>query len=262
VRALAGLPAATDLGQPLPLPQLDAAALLAAWEAGAVQSAAARAVTLLTAAWPGVSAAGWAEATIGRRDACLLTLREQLFGTTLETVATCPPCGERLDVAFSTADVRVDAAAGRTLDHPRVEAHGYRVEIRVPTAGDLVALDTAPADGARLQLLRRCAQPTNGDGAAVDPSALPEEVLTLVAAALAAADPQADVEVAMRCPACGHAWTTPFDILTYLWDEVDDWAGRLLREVHALACAYGWSEQAILGLSTHRRRCYLDLVGA
>jgi hypothetical protein len=43
---------------------------------------------------------------------------------------------------------------------------------------------------------------------------------------------------------------------------VEDWASRLLLEVHALASVYGWSERDVLNLSPRRRRLYLDMVGA
>ncbi len=39
-------------------------------------------------------------------------------------------------------------------------------------------------------------------------------------------------------------------------------AERLLREVHTLARAYGWSEGAILELGSARRERYLELVRA
>ncbi len=74
------------------------------------------------------------------------------------------------------------------------------------------------------------------------------------------ADPQGNVQLALDCPACGHRWLQAFDILTYLWREIDDWAQRTLREVHLLASAYGWSEQAILALSARRRHMYLEMV--
>ena len=76
---------------------------------------------------------------------------------------------------------------------------------------------------------------------------------------LAAGDPQAEVLLSLRCPACEHEWSTPFDILAYLWDEIDDWARRLLSEVHTLASAYGWSERDVLGMSARRRRLYLEM---
>jgi len=91
---------------------------------------------------------------------------------------------------------------------------------------------------------------------------LPDEVVNAVLAEMAQADPQADVQVALACPACRHHWSVAFDILAYLWSEIDDWAQRLLREIHALASGYGWSERDILALSARRRRTYLEMLGA
>jgi hypothetical protein len=39
-------------------------------------------------------------------------------------------------------------------------------------------------------------------------------------------------------------------------------AKRLLGEIHNLASAYGWSEDAILSLSNSRRALYLQMVQA
>lgn len=52
-----------------------------------------------------------------------------------------------------------------------------------------------------------------------------------------------------------------FDIGAYLWEEVDAWADRTLRDVHLLAASYGWSERDILDLSPARRGRYLELAG-
>ena len=52
-----------------------------------------------------------------------------------------------------------------------------------------------------------------------------------------------------------------FDILSFFWGEIQICARRLLREVHALASAYGWTESEILSLSTTRRHAYLEMVG-
>jgi hypothetical protein len=74
-------------------------------------------------------------------------------------------------------------------------------------------------------------------------------------------DPQAEVRVAVTCPACHHPWSTVFDIVAYLWSEIDDWARRLLSEVDVLASSYGWNESAILGMTARRRRLYLEIIG-
>jgi predicted DNA-binding transcriptional regulator AlpA len=77
---------------------------------------------------------------------------------------------------------------------------------------------------------------------------------------MAAADPLADIRLGLICPACGHAWQVLFDIVTFFWSEIDAWARRTLREVHALARAYGWREAEILALTARRRQHYLEIL--
>ena len=111
-------------------------------------------------------------------------------------------------------------------------------------------------------LLKRCVEVARFGAQSIDPAALPEEVVSAVGAGMAEADPQAEIKIAMTCPACSHEWAAVFDVLPYLWGEIEDWAQRLLREVHALPVAYGWGEREILAMSSLRRRMYLDMVGA
>jgi hypothetical protein len=47
-----------------------------------------------------------------------------------------------------------------------------------------------------------------------------------------------------------------------LWREVALAARRLLAEIHRLARAYGWSEQAITAMSATRRATYLEMLDA
>ena len=90
--------------------------------------------------------------------------------------------------------------------------------------------------------------------------ALPDSAEELVLQVLDELDPQADVRLNLICPSCGHGWHALFDIATYFWREIDDWAQRTLRDVHTLAMAYGWREADILGLSAWRRQAYLQMV--
>jgi len=91
-------------------------------------------------------------------------------------------------------------------------------------------------------------------------SELPPSVVTETASRMAHADPQADVQLDLRCPACGTAWQAAFDMPAYFWSEIDAWAQCTLGEVHVLARTYGWRESDILALSPGRRRLYLELV--
>jgi hypothetical protein len=235
--------------------------ILELWERGAERPPFAQALLLLAAAQPGEPAdslAGW---SLGRRDAALLALRERLFGDRLVAAAGCPRCGEQSELNFRTGDIRAGFADGDLPPRPVTAADGsaYAVRLRPLTTRDLIELASGTgADGDAP--IRRLVVSAERDGRPVPAGELPAEVLVDCAEALAEADPQADVRLALRCPECGLAWEAPFDVAAYLWQEVETLAGRLLREVHLLASAYGWSEAEILRLSPLRRQRYLELV--
>ena len=81
-----------------------------------------------------------------------------------------------------------------------------------------------------------------------------------IAAEMEKADPQANVQLALDCADCGHRWLSGFDIVPFLWSEIDNWARRVLREVCALASAFGWREADILAMSAGRRQLYLQMI--
>lgn len=73
-------------------------------------------------------------------------------------------------------------------------------------------------------------------------------------------DPQADMVLSFSCPHCAAESSHLFDIASVLVKEVNNWAQRMLRDIHTLATAYGWSEARILALGPMRRQAYLDMV--
>ena len=135
----------------------------------------------------------------------------------------------------------------------RVVEGEYDLEARLPTTADLAAIETVgDLTLARETLFERCVGVATSD--------LPSPVVDAVIAAMAAADPQADVQVDASCPSCGEQWREPFDIASYLFTELSVFARRLLSDVHELALAYGWSERDILALSPARRNAYLEIL--
>lgn len=248
---------------------LDAATLLDAWEHGASASPGERGLLLARLARPDVEPNAVERWSVGMRDAELLALRERAFGARLNAVASCPECDEQLEVQFATTDVVVGAAAGAAGgDAPlTLECDGYRVAFRLPSAGDLAQLGAAmaqraaDADGAVRWLLRRCVDDATAGDVPCAADELPGAVVDAVGAAMAGADPQAEIELALSCPACERGWSSPFDIVAFLWREVDVRARELLREVGTLAATFGWSEREILAMSPRRRRAYLELAG-
>lgn len=239
---------------------LSAAELLSVWERGAAQQPAGRALALLAASCPEEGAEALAALSVGARDARLLRLREWTFGPRLSCVGECPGCGQRLELSLEVSDLLVPGA------HPparelTLAADGFEVRFRLPDSSDLIAVGRGGAAGGRRRLLERCLLSSARAGVECAAADLPDEVLEAVAAEMGRADPQADVQLSLTCPDCGRRWDSPFDIVSYFWGELHAWAQRVLREVHALATAYGWREADILALSPLRREIYLQMVG-
>jgi hypothetical protein len=215
---------------------------------------------LMTAVSPETDSGALAHWNIGRRDHLLLNLRDAMFGAEIHCLTECTHCGEPIELDFRIDDIRVPhAEPGRSY---HAAADGYEVRFRLPDSTDLLALESDGPTQAERQLLARCVLDAWTQEGDVEVSALPEAVLSAVSQSMSEADPQAEVLLEVSCPACSRVSPAPFDIVSHLWAELDAWARRLLREVHALAAAYGWSEAEILRMSAARRRAYLDLIGS
>lgn len=231
---------------------LSAQELLGLWERGRREAPPRRALTLLAAARRVADAEELLNVTIGARNAELLALREATFGPEVVAVAACTACGERAEIRFACGDL---VERGEREPPRALELGDSTISFRPPTGADLLAVAAEPtADDARRALLRRCVDPPEVD--------LSDDEAEQLARLMADADPQADVRLAIACPACGHAWAATFDADAFLWSEIEARAVATLSEVDALASAYGWSEREILALTPDRRRTYLELVGS
>jgi hypothetical protein len=240
---------------------LSASKMLRVWERALGRSSPERALALLAAACPEMSAEELSALSVGRRDRLLIALRERTFGTRLSSLATCDACGESLELAFDCSDINSEGETEMPTELT-VEREGFEARFRPPNSGDLVAVARCgDEDSARRSLLERCVTSASHEGASVPPEELPDSIVEAVEARMADADPQADVRLALDCPACGHKFLATFDVVAYFWSEINAWAYRLLGEVHSLASAYGWREEDILAMSPWRRHVYLEMVG-
>jgi hypothetical protein len=246
---------------------ISAAVLLDIWERGQALPPAHRALLLLQAADPTASSESLRQLSVGTRDMRLMRLREHLMGRRIEGVVACPACGDQLELQVPIDRFRAEMAdradqdgGGRAHSESlTVTEAGHTVRFRVPTAGDLVAVLDGNAVGPD-DLLRRCVLEAHRNETPIAVDELPASVVSTMSERMAAEDPMARVQLALACPGCEHHWDALFDIVAYLWAEVEDWARRMLRSVHVLASAYGWSEADILAMSTPRRQWYLSLV--
>lgn len=236
-----------------------APALLNAWENGLGKDLARCGLALLAAACPDTDADVLTSLSIAERDRRLLSLRVALFGSRITALATCPHCGEVLEFELAAGDLQRSPPADNVA--LAVDHDNWHLELRVPDSRDLIAAANSP-EHAEDVLFARSVRLASYAGVPADPAVIPVEVRAAVAKRMATADPQADLQIALTCSNCGFNWRAPFDIVSFLWAELDAWAGRTLRNIHMLAAAYGWAERDILALSPARRFHYLRLVGA
>ena len=253
---------------------LSAWELLNVWERGRGQPAAQQALLLLSAAHPDTPPVALAELSVGRRDGRLLALREQIFGPQMASLVACPDCGERLEFAVAVSELLVAdrLVAGQQASNAQaaeegevalsLTSAGYEVRFRLPNSLDMLAAARCQDPSAARQLLvERCLLSARQNGDDADLSQLPAEVVEATVERMAQADPQADVQLDLTCPACDRRWQAALDIVSFFWSELDTWAQRILRDVHVLALAYGWNEADVLALSPWRRQLYLEMVG-
>jgi hypothetical protein len=233
--------------------------VLALWEHGCGQSRL-RQASLWLARWLDQPVEEVSRLSIGQRDFALLNLRAALFGREMAGLTVCPACHESVELRLNT-DELASAPSNEDGEALVVVHDGYEARFRLPTSLDLGGLpaDVDPA-ASRQCLLERCLLGVRRGEAEFPCQELPEAVVTAIANRMAEADPLADIQLTINCPKCRHRWEVPLDIVSFLWSELDAWAGRSLTEVHLLASAYGWSEHDILALSPARRQFYLRLI--
>ena len=219
--------------------ELSGAATLELWDAAHALRPVERAVVLACA--DGEDADRVALLPLGRRDARLLALHAAVAGPVIEATASCPRCGQAAEFTLD-----VDALLARETEAAPA-ADGWRV----PNSRDLeAAADAVDAAEAERVLLELC----------VDAGEQSDEARRAVAAAMAEADPLAEVLVDVACPACEETFVADVDVGAFVWAEVRASALRLLRDVDVLARAYGWTEAEVLALGDGKRQAYLDLV--
>jgi hypothetical protein len=240
--------------------------LLAVWERGLNSPPAERALIILRSAFPDAPPPALGQLTVGQRDLCLLKLRETTFGTKLTGIAVCPECNEQVELDFDSRDIS-PADTGLPNFHEeekagnefRMSLPGWDLRFRLPTSADMTDIYVEPSQ-AKSKLLEACLLEARHEDRTVQAADLPEEVVTALSERMAREDPNLNVSLAVKCPECSHEWQMTFDIVTYFMSEINFWAMRMLREVHRLASAYGWSEADILAMSAWRRQRYLEMV--
>lgn len=242
---------------------LTSSQLLRVWEEGLGQPLADKTFRLLAVACGTTEYTSLGRMSIGERDARLLQLREWMFGHSLHNMANCPACGELVEWESDTNGLHLQPLppdlSPRTFF---LEEDGYHVQFRLPGSNDIAAIPAGQqnADSYR-SILSRCVLKAEYGGVEIGNKELPDHVLESLNRQMSREDPQADIRMGIQCPVCAHQWEARFDIVSFLWAEINHWAQRMLREVYLLAKAFSWREADILEMSPRRRQFYLQMLG-
>ncbi len=231
--------------------------ILALWDRGRRASAVERARLLAAAASPQLDAPQRAQQRVGARDGAVLQLRIATYGADAVAYLPCNACDEALEAPLDLRALHLPPPARASLT---IDDDPWRLELRAPTVAEVEEATTSASP--KSTLLRHVVIEASRSGDPVDPARLPDEIVAQVDRALEELDPQADLRLSQTCPACGQAFEAVFDVVTFLWHELDVDARRILQEVDLLARAYGWSEAEILGLGRTRRAAYLEMAMA
>jgi hypothetical protein len=236
--------------------------LLDIWQAGSHQPLIEKTLHLLGVSCGNDSIREMARLSIGERDLRLLQLREWIFGARLHNIVHCPRCAGLTEWDARLDDLRLQPLRpddGKKTFECSID--GYELTFRLPNSEDLYSFlpDDAPVKDPK-KLLGRCILSLRRDYRSCTPDELPDTVFDTLAQHMEREDPQADIRIEVNCPACAHSWEAVFDIIPYLWAEIDGWARRTLEEVCLLARNFGWSEHDILTMPPQRRQLYIHLL--
>lgn len=190
---------------------------------------------------------------IGDIDLLVVERRRELRGDAFVAEGQCGPCGATVDVQLSLAEY---AAHHRPRRSRAITPDGepgwwrlirYDLAFRAPIANDVLAVMSSAQP--RTELLERCVRGTTRARAA-----------RAVERALETVAPTLRADVAGNCPECKASIQLEVDARELCLTELRFLAATVYDDVNLIASVYHWSEDAILGLASMRRRRYADLI--
>jgi hypothetical protein len=210
---------------------------------------------------PGSTPAEWDAVGIPELNLELARLWHLSFGATLNGCLPCPQCGARLEFGMSVQEVIRELEAQSAEPTLGWTLGDDTFSMRMANSLDLAAASSeADLVKARRVLLERCIEVNGNPATDAGASAALRESEFLAETNFERLHRAAEVTCQVHCFDCGHYEAVDLDLPRFLWAKVRHGAGRLLHDVHELASTYGWSEDAILGMSEHRRAGYLEMV--
>lgn len=197
---------------------------------------------------------------IGERDARLLRIRERHFGPVFQNISNCSACGEKIewenlvdDLMFQEIndDVEIESLSLDYDDH--------QISFRLPNSQDVLEVINLPNIYEQEdQLIQKClVKSTLSNNHFED---IQKDIKDELLLKMEEHDPQANIIMNLSCPECKNEWKSTFDIMEYLWTEINEWGIQMMKDIYLLAQNFGWSEKAILEMSRFRRNLYINML--
>jgi hypothetical protein len=211
------------------------------------------------------------ELAVSDRDRLLAAIYASIFGDRVESEVPCDACDERSEIDFSLAGLIASLATdadARSLqgvsgpDEAGVFSLADGTRFLLPSSKDQRAVLELRPDQRRVALLRRCILDDAESAAGRTASDISRESLDRVEAAMELVGPIVDLSLPVTCHACGAPRAVRFDIQHFLLRAFEHEQRFFAREIHYLACTYGWSLDDILRLTRDERRAFVQLVVA
>lgn len=200
--------------------------------------------------------------SIGQRDTRLLQLRKYLFGSTLHNTTICPECNTKMEWDMDLQDLIIQEVDNSefSLEHT-IEVDNFKIRFRLPNSKDILMILSKDDDKSKSNaLINNCILEIKAINSNNKIKSIPKKIIRTLAEKIPELDPAADIRMNITCPSCENRWMVVFDIMSYLWWEIDNWVQKTLQEVYILASAFGWSEKDILNMDAERRHIYIGMI--
>ncbi len=189
------------------------------------------------------------------REHYLLEIRRILFGRSFESLATCPSCGEKIEWQMNCSDFLEDHLDRPYQDNFTMVDSDYEIQYRLPRPDDIVTEE-------KREILECCVLSVRKNNLETSLDDMPSELWVALENQIENNSPVSSTLIRLSCPECTHNWSLSFDVLSFLWVEIDQWARKFLEDVCQLARAFGWAESDIVNMSHFRRQYYLRLLNS
>ena len=235
--------------------------LVEAWDRGSGQNPLGRALAILACALPERSAGDIEALGIPERDLELLRIRRITFGDALRGFLPCDFCGASLEFETRVSSLLKQMDASQPRAAATWQTGNFIFSLRAANSTDLAAASAvAEPRAARRTLFKRCTTVRRIDAAVNEPEPVDWEFEPAATVKFEEIHQGAEIILTLLCPSCRQNRKAELDIAQFFWAEVRSAAMTLLRDVHELARAYGWTEEAILTMNGTRRKAYLEMV--